>query len=130
LVTTWRKQIFFPEVVRSTKYFHGKVARRSIRDIKLVIINYLLIFRATESLFCDLQNFDFLQVRVYNWFANRRKEDAFKHKLAMDTSYPVSGLPMNILISKQLGYVTSGELHGLARARYATKKREMSLKFL
>ncbi|XP_053558009.1 hepatocyte nuclear factor 1-alpha isoform X2 [Bombina bombina] len=25
------------------------------------------------------------EVRVYNWFANRRKEEAFRHKLAMDT---------------------------------------------
>lgn len=24
------------------------------------------------------------EVRVYNWFANRRKEEAFKNKLAMD----------------------------------------------
>ncbi|XP_030626386.1 hepatocyte nuclear factor 1-alpha [Chanos chanos] len=27
------------------------------------------------------------EVRVYNWFANRRKEEAFRHKLAMDTPY-------------------------------------------
>uniref|UniRef100_A0A8C4XGL7 HNF1 homeobox a n=1 Tax=Erpetoichthys calabaricus TaxID=27687 RepID=A0A8C4XGL7_ERPCA len=25
------------------------------------------------------------EVRVYNWFANRRKEEAFRHKLAMDS---------------------------------------------
>ncbi|XP_071473260.1 hepatocyte nuclear factor 1-alpha isoform X3 [Marmota flaviventris] len=32
------------------------------------------------------------EVRVYNWFANRRKEEAFRHKLAMDTySGPPSG---------------------------------------
>ncbi|XP_043831108.1 hepatocyte nuclear factor 1-alpha isoform X2 [Dromiciops gliroides] len=32
------------------------------------------------------------EVRVYNWFANRRKEEAFRHKLAMDTfSGPQSG---------------------------------------
>ncbi|XP_058493313.1 hepatocyte nuclear factor 1-alpha [Solea solea] len=33
------------------------------------------------------------EVRVYNWFANRRKEEAFRHKLALDTpftSQPVS----------------------------------------
>jgi hypothetical protein len=30
--------------------------------------------------------------RVYNWFANRRKEEAFKVKLAMDAgTYPVVG---------------------------------------
>ncbi|XP_066546062.1 hepatocyte nuclear factor 1-alpha isoform X2 [Amia ocellicauda] len=27
------------------------------------------------------------EVRVYNWFANRRKEEAFRHKLAQDGSY-------------------------------------------
>ncbi|KAM9094390.1 hepatocyte nuclear factor 1-alpha [Sarcophilus harrisii] len=32
------------------------------------------------------------EVRVYNWFANRRKEEAFRHKLAMDTfSGPQTG---------------------------------------
>ncbi|XP_038560306.1 hepatocyte nuclear factor 1-alpha isoform X2 [Micropterus salmoides] len=28
------------------------------------------------------------EVRVYNWFANRRKEEAFRHKLALDTPFP------------------------------------------
>ncbi|KAG9354684.1 hypothetical protein JZ751_001397 [Albula glossodonta] len=27
------------------------------------------------------------EVRVYNWFANRRKEEAFRHKLALDAPY-------------------------------------------
>ncbi|KAM7017799.1 hepatocyte nuclear factor 1-alpha [Tautogolabrus adspersus] len=27
------------------------------------------------------------EVRVYNWFANRRKEEAFRNKLALDTPY-------------------------------------------
>ncbi|XP_063171544.1 hepatocyte nuclear factor 1-alpha isoform X2 [Candoia aspera] len=32
------------------------------------------------------------EVRVYNWFANRRKEEAFRHKLAMDSyNGPQSG---------------------------------------
>ncbi|XP_066501727.1 hepatocyte nuclear factor 1-beta-B isoform X2 [Hoplias malabaricus] len=31
------------------------------------------------------------EVRVYNWFANRRKEEAFRQKLAMD-AYPVHSL--------------------------------------
>ena len=31
------------------------------------------------------------EVRVYNWFANRRKEEAFRQKLAMD-SYPPHSL--------------------------------------
>ncbi|XP_029019528.1 LOW QUALITY PROTEIN: hepatocyte nuclear factor 1-alpha [Betta splendens] len=28
------------------------------------------------------------EVRVYNWFANRRKEEAFRHKLALDAPFP------------------------------------------
>ncbi|XP_076836542.1 hepatocyte nuclear factor 1-beta-B isoform X1 [Brachyhypopomus gauderio] len=36
------------------------------------------------------------EVRVYNWFANRRKEEAFRQKLAMD-AYPVHN--MNLLPS-------------------------------
>lgn len=27
------------------------------------------------------------EVRVYNWFANRRKEEAFRHKLALDAPF-------------------------------------------
>ncbi|KFV45474.1 Hepatocyte nuclear factor 1-alpha, partial [Tyto alba] len=37
------------------------------------------------------------EVRVYNWFANRRKEEAFRHKLAMDTfsgPQPTSAPPL------------------------------------
>lgn len=30
------------------------------------------------------------EVRVYNWFANRRKEEAFRHKLALDTPFSQS----------------------------------------
>lgn len=37
------------------------------------------------------------EVRVYNWFANRRKEEAFRQKLAMDT-YPVHSLNLNPLL--------------------------------
>ncbi len=32
------------------------------------------------------------EVRVYNWFANRRKEEAFKNKLALDAQ----GIQYNI----------------------------------
>ncbi|XP_076020808.1 hepatocyte nuclear factor 1-alpha [Genypterus blacodes] len=36
------------------------------------------------------------EVRVYNWFANRRKEEAFRHKLALDTTYtPQSAISSN-----------------------------------
>ncbi|KAF7199746.1 hepatocyte nuclear factor 1-alpha [Nothobranchius furzeri] len=33
------------------------------------------------------------EVRVYNWFANRRKEEAFRHKLALDTSFTTQSAP-------------------------------------
>lgn len=38
------------------------------------------------------------EVRVYNWFANRRKEEAFRQKLALDA---YSGTPhsLNSLLS-------------------------------
>uniref|UniRef100_A0A3Q0RPF9 HNF1 homeobox Ba n=1 Tax=Amphilophus citrinellus TaxID=61819 RepID=A0A3Q0RPF9_AMPCI len=32
------------------------------------------------------------EVRVYNWFANRRKEEAFRQKLAMDAIAPTHGI--------------------------------------
>uniref|UniRef100_A0A8C6UJL9 HNF1 homeobox a n=1 Tax=Neogobius melanostomus TaxID=47308 RepID=A0A8C6UJL9_9GOBI len=36
------------------------------------------------------------EVRVYNWFANRRKEEAFRNKLAIDTPYTIpSGATSN-----------------------------------
>ncbi|CAB1347933.1 unnamed protein product [Coregonus sp. 'balchen'] len=38
------------------------------------------------------------EVRVYNWFANRRKEEAFRQKLAMD-AYPIPTHSMNPLLS-------------------------------
>uniref|UniRef100_A0A8C0FWR9 Hepatocyte nuclear factor 1-beta n=1 Tax=Bubo bubo TaxID=30461 RepID=A0A8C0FWR9_BUBBB len=52
------------------------------------------------------------EVRVYNWFANRRKEEAFRQKLAMD-AYS-SGQPphsMNLLLSHGVRYsqTASGE---------------------
>ncbi|XP_030638299.1 hepatocyte nuclear factor 1-beta-B isoform X2 [Chanos chanos] len=41
------------------------------------------------------------EVRVYNWFANRRKEEAFRQKLAMD-SYAVHSL--NPLLSQEASH--------------------------
>ncbi|XP_064425057.1 hepatocyte nuclear factor 1-beta-A [Latimeria chalumnae] len=38
------------------------------------------------------------EVRVYNWFANRRKEEAFRQKLAMD-AYSTQSHSMNSLLS-------------------------------
>ncbi|XP_016092417.1 hepatocyte nuclear factor 1-alpha isoform X1 [Sinocyclocheilus grahami] len=34
------------------------------------------------------------EVRVYNWFANRRKEEAFRHKLALDVPYSSQSAPL------------------------------------
>ncbi|NXT49609.1 HNF1B factor, partial [Pluvianellus socialis] len=50
------------------------------------------------------------EVRVYNWFANRRKEEAFRQKLAMD-AYS-SGQPphsMNLLLPGTLAGVPVGD---------------------
>ncbi|XP_019949385.1 hepatocyte nuclear factor 1-alpha isoform X2 [Paralichthys olivaceus] len=37
------------------------------------------------------------EVRVYNWFANRRKEEAFRHKLALDTPFTNQSASSSIL---------------------------------
>ncbi|XP_061673998.1 hepatocyte nuclear factor 1-alpha isoform X2 [Syngnathoides biaculeatus] len=45
------------------------------------------------------------EVRVYNWFANRRKEEAFRHKLALDgpfTSHTGSSSNPNLSSSPEL----------------------------
>ncbi|XP_021268720.1 hepatocyte nuclear factor 1-alpha [Numida meleagris] len=45
------------------------------------------------------------EVRVYNWFANRRKEEAFRHKLAMDNfsgPQPTSAPPLTAHNSSSL----------------------------
>ncbi|KAJ7309921.1 hypothetical protein JRQ81_008027 [Phrynocephalus forsythii] len=43
------------------------------------------------------------EVRVYNWFANRRKEEAFRHKLAMDSySGPQPGSASSLAPTAQL----------------------------
>lgn len=39
------------------------------------------------------------EVRVYNWFANRRKEDAFKHRLSLDTPYANQSASSNTALS-------------------------------
>uniref|UniRef100_A0A8C3HAF0 HNF1 homeobox B n=1 Tax=Chrysemys picta bellii TaxID=8478 RepID=A0A8C3HAF0_CHRPI len=39
------------------------------------------------------------EVRVYNWFANRRKEEAFRQKLAMDAYSTGQPHSMNLLLS-------------------------------
>ncbi|XP_069353127.1 hepatocyte nuclear factor 1-alpha isoform X3 [Eulemur rufifrons] len=60
------------------------------------------------------------EVRVYNWFANRRKEEAFRHKLAMDTySGPPSGpgpgsvLPAHSSPGLPPPALSPGKVHGV-----------------
>ncbi|MBN3322761.1 HNF1A factor, partial [Atractosteus spatula] len=53
------------------------------------------------------------EVRVYNWFANRRKEEAFRHKLALDSSYP--GHSASVKYSQPTAnqnMASSGDHHG------------------
>ncbi|NXS75990.1 HNF1B factor, partial [Pandion haliaetus] len=63
------------------------------------------------------------EVRVYNWFANRRKEEAFRQKLAMD-AYS-SGQPphsMNLLLQGTLTGVPVGDANAwrcFAGVRYS-----------
>ncbi|XP_019717972.1 hepatocyte nuclear factor 1-alpha [Hippocampus comes] len=53
------------------------------------------------------------EVRVYNWFANRRKEEAFRHKLALDvpfTNHSVSSSNPNLSSSPELGVKYSHQI--------------------
>lgn len=67
------------------------------------------------------------EVRVYNWFANRRKEEAFRHKLAMDTySGPPSGpgpgpaLPAHGSPGLPPSALSPGKVHGECRVGRGT----------
>ncbi|NXX58806.1 HNF1A factor, partial [Scopus umbretta] len=59
------------------------------------------------------------EVRVYNWFANRRKEEAFRHKLAMDTfsgPQPTSAPPLTPHNSSSLqppSTLSPSKVHGV-----------------
>ncbi|NXG34933.1 HNF1A factor, partial [Dromaius novaehollandiae] len=59
------------------------------------------------------------EVRVYNWFANRRKEEAFRHKLAMDTfsgPQPTSAPPLTPHNSSSLqppSALSPSKVHGV-----------------
>uniref|UniRef100_A0A674D6H7 HNF1 homeobox a n=1 Tax=Salmo trutta TaxID=8032 RepID=A0A674D6H7_SALTR len=59
-----------------------------------IICNYMNLVQAeclqrgvSSSQLAGLGSNLVTDVRVYNWFANRRKEEAFRHKLALDTPY-------------------------------------------
>ncbi|XP_037012005.2 hepatocyte nuclear factor 1-alpha [Artibeus jamaicensis] len=69
------------------------------------------------------------EVRVYNWFANRRKEEAFRHKLAMDTySGPPSGpgpgpaLPAHSSPGLPPSALSPGKAHGVRYGQPATSE--------
>uniref|UniRef100_A0A0D9S4M1 HNF1 homeobox A n=1 Tax=Chlorocebus sabaeus TaxID=60711 RepID=A0A0D9S4M1_CHLSB len=69
------------------------------------------------------------EVRVYNWFANRRKEEAFRHKLAMDTySGPPPGpgpgpaLPAHSSPGLPPPALSPSKLHGVRYGQPATSE--------
>ncbi|XP_006865492.1 PREDICTED: hepatocyte nuclear factor 1-alpha [Chrysochloris asiatica] len=69
------------------------------------------------------------EVRVYNWFANRRKEEAFRHKLAMDTySGPPSGpgpgptLPAHSSPGLPPPALSPSKVHGVRYGQSATSE--------
>ncbi|XP_077732063.1 hepatocyte nuclear factor 1-alpha isoform X1 [Canis aureus] len=69
------------------------------------------------------------EVRVYNWFANRRKEEAFRHKLAMDTySGPPPGpgpgptLPAHSSPGLPPPALSPSKVHGVRYGQQATSE--------
>ncbi|KAM5200023.1 hepatocyte nuclear factor 1-alpha isoform 2-T2 [Hipposideros larvatus] len=71
------------------------------------------------------------EVRVYNWFANRRKEEAFRHKLAMDTySGPPPGpgpgpaLPAHSSPGLPPPALSPSKVHGVRYGQPATSEGE------
>ncbi|NXC60207.1 HNF1A factor, partial [Aleadryas rufinucha] len=72
------------------------------------------------------------EVRVYNWFANRRKEEAFRHKLAMDTfsgPQPTSAPPLTPHNSSSLQpppALSPSKVHGVRYNQQPTSEAESS----
>ncbi|KAL9834450.1 hepatocyte nuclear factor 1-alpha isoform 1-T1 [Geothlypis trichas] len=72
------------------------------------------------------------EVRVYNWFANRRKEEAFRHKLAMDTfsgPQPPSGPPLTPHSSASLQpppALSPSKVHGVRYNQQPASEAESS----
>ncbi|XP_007525325.1 hepatocyte nuclear factor 1-alpha [Erinaceus europaeus] len=69
------------------------------------------------------------EVRVYNWFANRRKEEAFRHKLAMDTYSgpppgpgPGSALPGHSSPGLAPPALSPGKVHGVRYGQPTTSE--------
>ncbi|CAN8193082.1 unnamed protein product [Coccothraustes coccothraustes] len=71
------------------------------------------------------------EVRVYNWFANRRKEEAFRHKLAMDTfsgPQPASAPPLTPHSSslQPPPALSPGKVHGVRYNQQPASEAESS----
>ncbi|NWV63334.1 HNF1A factor, partial [Malurus elegans] len=72
------------------------------------------------------------EVRVYNWFANRRKEEAFRHKLAMDTfsgPQPTSAPPLTPHNSSSLQpppALSPSKVHGVRYNQQPASEAESS----
>ncbi|NXE50999.1 HNF1A factor, partial [Casuarius casuarius] len=72
------------------------------------------------------------EVRVYNWFANRRKEEAFRHKLAMDTfsgPQPTSAPPLTPHNSSSLqppSALSPSKVHGVRYNQQPATEAESS----
>ncbi|NXI91589.1 HNF1A factor, partial [Psophia crepitans] len=72
------------------------------------------------------------EVRVYNWFANRRKEEAFRHKLAMDTfsgPQPTSATPLTPHNSSSLqppSALSPSKVHGVRYNQQSASEAESS----
>nr|AAA37821.1 HNF-3/fork-head homolog-1 [Mus musculus] len=69
------------------------------------------------------------EVRVYNWFANRRKEEAFRHKLAMDTYNgpppgpgPGPALPAHSSPGLPTTTLSPSKVHGVRYGQSATSE--------
>ncbi|XP_010283875.1 PREDICTED: hepatocyte nuclear factor 1-alpha [Phaethon lepturus] len=72
------------------------------------------------------------EVRVYNWFANRRKEEAFRHKLAMDTfsgPQPTSAPPLtphNTSSLQPSSALSPSKVHGVRYNQQPASEAESS----
>ncbi|NXO48096.1 HNF1A factor, partial [Aramus guarauna] len=72
------------------------------------------------------------EVRVYNWFANRRKEEAFRHKLAMDSfsgPQPTSATPLTPHNSSSLqppSALSPSKVHGVRYNQQPASEAESS----
>uniref|UniRef100_A0A8C6YFH6 HNF1 homeobox A n=1 Tax=Naja naja TaxID=35670 RepID=A0A8C6YFH6_NAJNA len=72
------------------------------------------------------------EVRVYNWFANRRKEEAFRHKLAMDSYNGSQSSSMPTLAShgssslQPATPLSPGKVHGMRYGQQPVSETDSS----